>query len=217
MKHILHTLIALAVLSVSAGPLRAEEKKDAPAAQSEKKGGPPVVVFETTLGSFEVELNEASAPISAKNFLGYVKEGFYDGTIFHRVIADFMVQGGGFTKDMQQKPTKGPIKNEAGNGLKNTRGTVAMARTNVVDSATAQFFINVVDNAFLDHRDESPQGFGYAVFGRVTKGMDVVDKIRKVKTGVASGMRDVPVDPVVIRSAKLKGGEGEEKPKAAKP
>lgn len=162
----------------------------------------PVVLMETSLGNVKIELDQAKAPISVKNFLSYVDEKFYDGTIFHRVIANFMIQGGGFTADMQQKPTKAPIKNEAGNGLSNKRGTLAMARTMVVDSATAQFFINVVDNDFLDHRDNSPQGFGYAVFGRVIEGMDVVDKIKAVKTGNKMGFQDVPVETVVIKSIK---------------
>jgi cyclophilin family peptidyl-prolyl cis-trans isomerase len=137
-----------------------------------------------------------------KNFLSYVDEGFYDGTVFHRVIEGFMIQGGGMTPNMMQKNTRAPIKNEAGNGLKNLRGTIVMARTNVVDSATAQFFINVVDNAFLDHSAESAEGFGYAVFGRVIDGMDVVDKIRKVRTGRKDGMSDVPVEPVTLESVK---------------
>src|SRR3972149_3391924 len=140
------------------------------------QAGSPMVVMKTSMGTIKIELDEAKAPVTVKNFLAYVDEGFYDGTIFHRVIDGFMVQGGGFTADMTQKPTKPAIKNEAGNGLKNLRGTIVMARTSVVDSATAQFFINVVDNAFLDHRDETPGGFGYAVFGRVVEGMDVVDK-----------------------------------------
>lgn len=157
----------------------------------------PVVVMETSLGNVKIELEQAKAPVSVKNFLSYVDEKFYDGTIFHRVIGNFMIQGGGFTADMKQKPTKAPIKNEAGNGLRNKRGTLAMARTMVVDSATSQFFINVVDNDFLDYRDNSPQGFGYAVFGKVIEGMEVVDKIKGVKT-----VQDVPVETVVIKSIK---------------
>jgi peptidyl-prolyl cis-trans isomerase A (cyclophilin A) len=136
-----------------------------------------------------------------KNFLEYVKSGFYNGTIFHRVIPGFMVQGGGFTVDMQEKQTKAPIKNEAGNGLKNNRGTIAMARTNNPDSATAQFFINVVNNDGLNR--PLPDGFGYAVFGKVVSGMDVVDKIAKVKTVMRMGFRDVPEEPVVIKSVTL--------------
>src|SRR3972149_8867242 len=136
--------------------------------------------METSLGNIKIELDQAKAPITVKNFLSYVDEKFYDGTIFHRVIGNFMIQGGGFTADMQQKRVKAPIKNEAGNGLKNMTGTMAMARTNVVDSATAQFFINVVDNDFLDHQNTTSQGFGYAVFGKVIQGMDVVEKIKAV-------------------------------------
>jgi cyclophilin family peptidyl-prolyl cis-trans isomerase len=162
----------------------------------------PVVLMETSLGNVKMELDQAKAPITVKNFLSYVDEKFYDGTIFHRVIDGFMIQGGGFTPDMQQKPTKAPIKNEAGNGLSNKRGTIAMARTMVVDSATAQFFINVVDNDFLDHRDNTPQGFGYAVFGKVIEGMDVVDKIKAVRTGSKMGFQDVPVEPVIIKSVR---------------
>lgn len=162
------------------------------------------VVIETNLGSIEVELDAEKAPVTVANFLSYVDESFYDGTIFHRVIPRFMIQGGGFTADMAQKKTKAPIRNEAANGLKNTRGTIAMARTMVVDSATAQFFINTVDNAFLDFRSPTPQGFGYAVFGRVTSGMEVVDAISAAKTGVRNGMRDVPLDTVVIKTVRRK-------------
>ena len=164
------------------------------------QAGSPMVVMKTSMGTIKIELDEAKAPVTVKNFLAYVDEGFYDGTIFHRVIDGFMVQGGGFTADMTQKPTKPPIKNEAGNGLKNLRGTIAMARTSVVDSATAQFFINVVDNAFLDHRDDTSQGFGYAVFGRVVEGIDVVDRIKKVATTTHQGMADMPAQPVMIES-----------------
>jgi cyclophilin family peptidyl-prolyl cis-trans isomerase len=162
----------------------------------------PVVVMETSMGNVKIELDQAKAPISVKNFLSYVDDKFYDGTIFHRVISNFMIQGGGFTADMQQKPTKAQIKNEAGNGLGNKRGTLAMARTMVVDSASSQFFINVVDNDFLDYRDNSPQGFGYAVFGKVIEGMEVVDKIKGVKTGYKTGFQDVPVETVEIKSIK---------------
>ena len=162
----------------------------------------PVVFMETSLGSITIELDQAKAPITVKNFLSYVDEKFYDGTIFHRVISNFMIQGGGFTADMQQKRVKAPIKNEAGNGLKNMTGTLAMARTNVVDSATAQFFINVVDNDFLDHQNTTSQGFGYAVFGKVIQGMDVVEKIKAVKTVSKMGFSDVPAEAVVIKSVK---------------
>ena len=163
-----------------------------------------IVVLETSKGNIEIELFEKEAPITTKNFLGYVDEGFYGGLIFHRVISDFMIQGGGFDKDMNEKKTKAPIKNEAASGLKNTRGTIAMARTQVVDSATAQFFINVADNSFLDHKDSSAQGYGYAVFGKVVKGMDVVDAIKSVQMHSVGMFDDVPVEPVVIIKAYLK-------------
>lgn len=166
-------------------------------------GNKPMVLVETSLGNIKIELDREKAPVTVDNFLGYVKDGFYDGTVFHRVIPNFMIQGGGFTPDMQQKPTKATIKNEAGNGLKNLNGTIAMARTNVVDSATAQFFINTKDNAFLDHRDESQQGFGYAVFGKVVEGMDVVKKIEQVATGNKGMHQNVPNEPVVIKSVKV--------------
>lgn len=162
-----------------------------------------VVVIETSQGEIKVELDDANAPISVKNFLSYVDDGYYKGTIFHRVIANFMIQGGGLTAELQPKPPgKAPIKNEAGNGLKNARGTIAMARTGVVDSATSQFFINLVDNKFLDHRDESSSGFGYAVFGKVIGGMDVVDKIGAGSTGMRNRFSDVPVETIVIKDVR---------------
>ena len=160
-----------------------------------------MVILQTSKGDITVELYDKQAPESVKNFLQYVDDKHYDGTIFHRVINGFMIQGGGFTPDMTQKPTRGAIKNEAGNGLKNERGTLAMARTSDPDSATSQFFINVVDNGFLN-RAEAQDGVGYCVFARVTKGMDVVDAIRGVATGRRGYMGDVPVEPVVILSAK---------------
>jgi cyclophilin family peptidyl-prolyl cis-trans isomerase len=173
-------------------------------AQEKEKVANPVVIMETSMGTITLELNREKAPVTVENFLSYANEGFYDGTIFHRVIENFMIQGGGFTPDMVQKETKPTIKNEAGNGLSNTRGTIAMARTQIVDSATAQFFINVVDNVSLDHKDESVGGFGYCVFGKVTDGMDVVDKIRKVKTGMKMGFNDVPVETVLIKKVTVK-------------
>ena len=157
------------------------------------------VTMETSMGTISLELNEEKAPETVKNFAQYAKDGHYDGTVFHRVIDGFMIQGGGFTKDMNQKKTREPIRNEAMNGLKNARGTIAMARTMVVDSATSQFFINLVDNGFLDFQSPSPQGFGYAVFGKVTDGMDVVDKIAKVKTGSVGPYQNVPEVSVVIK------------------
>ena len=159
----------------------------------------PRVLLTTSLGEIEVELEAEKAPVSVDNFLGYVESGHYDGTIFHRVIPGFMVQGGGFTDDLTQKPTRAPIRNEADNGLHNVRGTLAMARTAVRDSATSQFFINHRDNAFLDH---GARDFGYAVFGKVVRGMDVVDQIAQVPTGRQGMMTDVPREPVRILSAK---------------
>ncbi|HEX9022512.1 MAG TPA: peptidylprolyl isomerase [Geobacteraceae bacterium] len=161
----------------------------------------PVVLMKTSMGDVKIQLDPTKAPITVKNFLEYVKSGFYAGTIFHRVIPGFMIQGGGFTSDMQEKQTKSPIRNEAGNGLKNDRGTIAMARTGDPDSATAQFFINVVNNNGLNR--PAPDGFGYAVFGRVIAGMDAVDRIAKVKTVMRMGMQDVPEAPVVIKSVTL--------------
>jgi len=162
----------------------------------------PTVLMSTSAGDVRVELFSDKAPITVKNFLTYVEDKFYDGLIFHRVIAGFMIQGGGFDPNMQQKATRSPIKNEAANGLKNKIGTLSMARTNVVDSATAQFFINVKDNDFLDHRNTSPDGFGYAVFGQVIDGLDVVKNIEKVKTGNRGLHQNVPVEPVVIHSVR---------------
>jgi peptidyl-prolyl cis-trans isomerase B (cyclophilin B) len=163
----------------------------------------PKVLMETSMGNITIELFKEKAPISVRNFLSYVNEGFYDGLIFHRVINGFMVQGGGMDENLQPKKTKFAIKNEAANGLKNLRGTLAMARTSVVDSATSQFFINLVDNAFLDYKGKRPEEFGYAVFGQVTDGMDVVDAIKGVKTGNKGGHADVPVEPVFIKKATL--------------
>lgn len=177
-------------------------------ADSEPKRGKPVVLLETSLGEIKIALDPAKAPISVKNFLAYVKEGHYDGLIFHRVIPNFMIQGGGFTKDMRERRSaRPPIRNEAGNGLRNDRGTIAMARTQVVDSATAQFFINVVNNDGLNHADESPGGFGYAVFGRVVEGMEVVDRIRAVPTGRVARFEDVPRTPVAIIKATVVSGD----------
>jgi cyclophilin family peptidyl-prolyl cis-trans isomerase len=161
----------------------------------------PQVLMKTSMGDIQLELFPDKAPKSVANFLSYVKKGFYDNTIFHRVIKNFMIQGGGFNKDLNEFETDPPIVNEAGNGLTNDRGTIAYARTNVVNSATSQFFINHKDNTFLNHRNEQPDGFGYAVFGKVVKGMDIVDKIAVVQTGNKNGMGDVPVTPVMILSA----------------
>ena len=158
------------------------------------------ILMTTTVGSMTLELDADNAPKTVENFLSYVSNGFYDGTIFHRVINNFMVQGGGFTADMEQKAPQAPIENEANNGLENARGTIAMARTQDPHSATAQFFINVQDNDFLNHTGENMQGWGYAVFGKVTDGEDVLDKIRCVQTGSQAGHQDVPVEPIIIES-----------------
>ena len=166
-----------------------------------------IVIIETTEGTIRAELEDERAPISTANFLGYADDGFFDGTIFHRVISGFMVQCGGFTAEMKPKPSGEPIRNEAGNGLANDRGTLAMARTSEVDSATSQFFINTVDNGFLNHRGEAPGEFGYAVFGKVIEGMDVVEKIEKVPTGTVGMHGDVPVTPVAIVSVRRADGE----------
>jgi cyclophilin family peptidyl-prolyl cis-trans isomerase len=197
------TLLLTATVARAADPAPAA----APAkegAKMEQTGKNPIVVISTSMGDIEAELYADKAPESVKNFLAYAQSGQYDGTVFHRVIKGFMIQGGGMTPDMNQKPTKAPIKNEADNGLKNTNGTLAMARTSVVDSATSQFFINVKDNAFLDHKSKTPQGYGYAVFGKVISGMDVVQKIENVSTGNKGMHQDVPVEPVLIKSVTVK-------------
>ena len=158
-----------------------------------------MILFETTLGNFTIEFFEKEAPISVANFKKYIDEGFFDGTIFHRIVPGFVIQGGGFTEDMTQKKTRAPVKNEADNGLKNKRGTLSMARTNDINSATSQFFVNLKDNDFLDH---SRGNFGYAVFAKVTEGMDVVDKIAAVETGRKKGFDDVPVEAVTMKTVR---------------
>jgi peptidyl-prolyl cis-trans isomerase A (cyclophilin A) len=158
-----------------------------------------MIRFETTLGDFTIEFHEKEAPQTVANFLRYIDEGFFDGTIFHRIVPGFVIQGGGFTEDMAQKRTHPTIKNEADNGLKNDRGTLSMARTSDINSATSQFFVNLKDNEFLDHKKGN---FGYAVFARVTEGMDVVDKIAAVETGRRRGFDDVPVQPVIMKSVR---------------
>src|SRR5262249_30632603 len=172
------------------------------AAESVAQDKNPVVVMETSMGTIKIELDQAKAPITVKNFLDYVEAKHYDGTIFHRVIPNFMIQGGGMEPGLKEKKTKAAIKNEAGNGLQNKRGTIAMARTNVPDSATAQFFINHKDNAFLD-RANAQDGVGYAVFGKVIEGMDVVDKIAAVRTGNSGVHQNVPTEDVLIKSARV--------------
>lgn len=181
---------------VQAPPLQVPAPAPAP--------GNPVAVISTSLGDITIELFKDRAPVSVENFVRYAKEGFYDGTIFHRVVPKFMIQGGGFLPSLAEKPTRAPIQNEATNGLRNLRGTVAMARKQALRSATAQFYINVADNRMLDHTGYSPADFGYAVFGRVLSGMEVVDAIAAVKTARNVDMDDVPVDPVVIKGVKLK-------------
>ena len=184
------SVLLLIAVSTLPQPLRAEDN--------------PTAVLHTNLGDIHLELFAEQAPKSVENFLGYARSGFYDGTIFHRVISHFMIQGGGFTPEMEKKPTGEPITNEAANGLSNKRGTFAMARTNHPHSATAQFFINVQDNINLDHTGESnSRAWGYAVFGRVTEGMDVVDKIRFVQTTRVGPLSDVPVEPVIIERVAL--------------
>jgi cyclophilin family peptidyl-prolyl cis-trans isomerase len=160
------------------------------------------IQFDTSHGSFTVELNPKEAPVSVENFLAYVDAGFFDGTIFHRIMPGFVIQGGGLTPDFRQKQTRAPIRNEATNGLKNLRGTLSMARTSDINSATSQFFVNLQDNDFLDNKGTSPDRYGYAVFGRVTSGMDVIDAIARVRTGTREPYQNAPMEDVVIRSAR---------------
>ncbi|HHO76848.1 MAG TPA: peptidyl-prolyl cis-trans isomerase [Deltaproteobacteria bacterium] len=169
----------------------------------------PRVRIETGKGTIIIELDGQKAPKTVENFLNYARSGFYEGTIFHRVIKGFMIQGGGLTEDMRQKKTNAPVLNEADNGLKNLRGTIAMARTQDPNSATAQFFINTADNAFLDHKGKSLQGWGYCVFGKVVEGLDVVDAIENLQTTSRAGHQDVPVTPVFITDAKVEEPSGE--------
>jgi cyclophilin family peptidyl-prolyl cis-trans isomerase len=190
------TALAFLVLFQTVGGTQPQPPTPAP--------GNPTVLISTSLGDITVELFNDRAPVSVQNFLQYVKDGFYPGTIFHRVISGFMIQGGGFAADMVEKPTRPPIRNEATNGLNNVRGTLAMARTEALRSATAQFFINVADNrAKLDHHGFSPEDFGYAVFGRVLSGLEVCDRIATVKTRTSGPHEDVPVDPVVIKAVRV--------------
>ena len=190
------TALAFLVLFQTVGGTQPQPATPAP--------GNPTVLISTSLGDITAELYNDRAPVSVQNFLQYVNEGFYPGTIFHRVISGFMIQGGGFTTDMVEKPTRPPIRNEATNGLTNVRGTLAMARTEALRSATAQFFINVADNRVkLDHHGFSPEDFGYAVFGRVLSGMDVCDRIAAVPTHRSGPHDDVPVQPVVIKGVRV--------------
>ena len=190
------TSLAFLVLFQTVGGTQPQPATPAP--------GNPTVLISTSLGDITVELYNDRAPVSVQNFLQYVKDGFYPGTIFHRVISGFMIQGGGFTADMVEKPTRPPIRNEATNGLTNVRGTLAMARTEALRSATAQFFINVADNRVkLDHHGFSPEDFGYAVFGRVLSGLEVCDRIAAVKTRSTGPHEDVPVEPVIIKDVRV--------------
>ena len=183
-------------------PLAANAQGQSSSCSEALKGKAPMKVkLTTSMGPIVIQLDKEKAPISTENFVKYVESGHYNGTIFHRVIDNFMIQGGGFNKDMSQKPTQAPIKNEANNGLKNENYTVAMARTGVRDSATSQFFINIKDNDFLNYSGESPQQWGYAVFGKVVEGKETVDKIKKVPTGNAMGHQNVPTTPVIIEKA----------------
>lgn len=203
--HVQTTVIAslaaffMAIPVTQAADKKAEQKPETKSTETKKAGKMTTVIMETSMGTIEIELNGEKAPISTENFLAYTKAGFYDGTVFHRIIPTFMIQGGGMTEKMEQKKTNAPIANESGNGLKNDRGTIAMARTSDPKSATAQFFINVVNNGFLN-KEQAQDGHGYAVFGKVTAGMDVVDKIKAVPTGA----QDVPKTAVVIKSVKVK-------------
>ena len=187
-RFLIQAVLALSLAAMGAGSALADADKVA-------------VLVQTSLGDIKLELDRSKAPNTVDNFIQYANEGFYDGTIFHRVIKDFMIQGGGYTGDIQKKQTRSPVKNEAKNGLKNKRGSIAMARTSAPHSATAQFFINHKDNGFLDY--PSRDGWGYAVFGEVVEGMDVADKIAEVKTGMKKGMRDVPVTAVVIEKVSV--------------
>jgi cyclophilin family peptidyl-prolyl cis-trans isomerase len=190
------TALAFLVLFQTVGGTQPQPATPAP--------GNPTVLISTSLGDITVELYNDRAPVSVQNFLQYVKDGFYPGTIFHRVISGFMIQGGGFTADLVEKPTRPPIRNEATNGLTNVRGTLAMARTEALRSATAQFFINVADNRVkLDHHGFSPEDFGYAVFGRVLSGLEVCDRIAAVKTRSTGPHEDVPVEPVLIKDVRV--------------
>jgi cyclophilin family peptidyl-prolyl cis-trans isomerase len=195
------TMLALTLVVALSAQAPTPAAAPAEKAKTVAPSGNPVVTIKTNMGSIDVELYPDKAPKSVENFLGYVKAGHYDGTVFHRVIAGFMIQGGGFDKAMNKKATKAPIVNESTNGLKNDVGTIAMARTSDPNSATAQFYINVKDNAALNRTEGNP---GYCVFGKVTSGLDVVKKIEVVQTSVQNGMKDVPVQQVVIESVKLK-------------
>ena len=203
MKTFLSSVALLCCLVLGAGVSHSAQLENVPAPQQATSGPDPVVKLETSMGDIVLRLDKRKAPVTTENFLQYVQSGHYDGTIFHRVIKDFMIQGGGMTPDMKEKPTRSPIKNEANNGLRNVRYTIAMARTMNPHSATSQFFINTVDNPFLNFKSASGAGWGYAVFGKVIQGNDVVDKIRMVPTGNRGMHENVPLSPVVIKKASV--------------
>lgn len=205
MKHLFTVLFAMMLGLAAATSVNADEKAaEKPAEQATSGDKMSTILIETTKGNIKIELDAKAAPKTVENVLAYVKEGFYNGTIFHRVIPGFMVQGGGMTENMKEKADKRPpVKNEANNGLKNERGTVAMARTSDPHSASSQFFINVSNNDFLNFRSETSQGWGYAVFGKVVEGMDVVDAIVGVKTGNVGGHGDVPVQPIIMNKVSV--------------
>jgi cyclophilin family peptidyl-prolyl cis-trans isomerase len=197
-------VLSLIVSALLQAPQPAPSSPPESSAAPRPAAGNPVVTIVTTRGDITVELFRDRAPASVENFMQYVSEGFYNGTIFHRVVPSFVIQGGGFTSRMEEKPTRAPIQNEATNGLRNLRGTLSMARTRALRSATSQFYINLADNAALDHRGFTPDDFGYAVFGRVIGGMDVVDAIAAVQTRTAGQFEDVPVEPVVIKAVTVR-------------
>lgn len=199
------TVVVAALLTSGCTPgdkdAKTPDKPDAkPSAAAAAQGKDPVVVIETSMGAIKAELWPKKSPKTVANFLRYVEEKFFDDLVFHRVMDAFMIQGGGFTREMQEKPTRAPVKNEARADVPNDRGTLAMARTDLVDSATAQFYINLVDNTGLNHRDDSPDGYGYCVFGKVVSGMSVVDAIGRVPTTVVGVHKNLPVEPVIIKS-----------------
>lgn len=202
MAYLAVILCLFAMLPINSALFAADSESASEGGQSSQKN--PVVIIKTNKGEIDLELDAEKAPVTVKNFLSYATNGFYNGTIFHRVIDGFMIQGGGFTPAMEQKITEAPIRNEADNKLLNNRGTIAMARTGVVDSATSQFFINLKDNHFLDYRGPSREDYGYAVFGKVIKGMDVVDAIAKESTTSKSGHQNVPTANIVIESVTIK-------------
>lgn len=199
---LLIAIFSTATLSPAVGAQTEAPAEPAQAAEPAPTTNPQIVI-ETSMGRIVAELYADKAPKTVENFLAYVKSDFFAGTVFHRVIPGFMVQGGGFTADLKKKPTQPPVENEADNGLRNERGTLAMARTNNPHSATAQFFVNLVDNGFLDHRGKNARGWGYAVFGRVVDGMNVVDAIASVKTGNRNRMQNVPLEPVTLNKVSL--------------